>query len=183
MFWKDNYFCIMIDTILKRRSVRKFTSQTVDDRTVERILEAVMTAPSSKNTRSTRIAVSSSREALEAVASMRSRGSRFAAGAPLVFFVMGDDTATDLWRINAAISATILQLAAQDLGLGSCWVHVDGRPHDEEDPDGMTAQEWLRERIPSLPEFPVLCAVVAGYALEQAPPHAATDDSDKIYRI
>jgi nitroreductase len=173
----------MMDTILKRRSVRRFTSQMVGGELVDKILKAVMTAPSSKNVRSTRIAVSASPEVLEAVSKMRSTGTRFVAGAPLVFFVMGDDSATDLWAINAAISATILQLAAEELGLGSCWVHVDGRPHDESLPDGMTAEEYLRENISGLPPFRILCAVAVGHPAEQPHPRAQTDDEDKIFYI
>ncbi len=173
----------MMDTILRRRSVRKFTPQPIDDSTVAKILEAVMTAPSSKNVRSTRIAASSSKDVTEAVSTMRSSGTKFVAGAPTVFFVMGDPAQTDLWRINAAISATILQLAAEELGLGSCWVHVDGRPHNEDEPHGMTAEEYLREHIPALPDYPVLCAVAVGHPAEKPHPHPKGDDSDKIFYI
>ena len=163
--------------------MRKFAPRQVDEKTVARLLEAVMTAPSSKNVRSTRIAVSSSPEIADTVSKMRSTGTKFVAGAPLVFFVMGDDTATDLWRINASISATVLQLAAEDLGLGSCWVHVDGRPHSEDAPQGMTAEEYLRGHIPALPDYPVLCAVAVGYAAEQPHERPASDNSDKIFYI
>ncbi len=173
----------MMDIILKRRSTRKFTSRKVEDAVIAKIVEATMTAPSSKNVRSTRIAYSDKPEVAAAVASMRSTGTAFVAEAPLVFFVMGDASTTDLWKINAAISATILQLAVESMGLGSCWVHVDGRPHDEADPTGMTAQQWLREQIPTLPGYEILCAIAVGYPLRDARPHTATDDSDKIFRL
>jgi len=37
------------DPVLDRRSIRKYTAQPVDDRTVERLLKAAMSAPSAGN--------------------------------------------------------------------------------------------------------------------------------------
>ncbi len=174
----------MLETILKRRSVRKFDGRQVPREVVDKILEATMTAPSSKNVRSTRIAVSTSKDVARNVAEMRSTGTAFVSEAPLLFFIMGDSSASDLWRINSSISATVLQLAVEDLGLGSCWVHVDGRPHNEDEPKGMTAQEWLREKVDGLPrEFEILCVVAVGYPAEPQRERKKTDDSDKIFFI
>ncbi|MCL2561108.1 MAG: nitroreductase family protein [Rikenellaceae bacterium] len=166
-----------------RRSVRRFAEREVPQGVVQSLLDVTFTAPSSRNLRTTRIAVSRDRGVLAAVAQMRSRGSAFVADAPLAFFIMGDDAQTDLWRENCAISATMLQFAAEDAGLGSCWVHVHGRPHDENAPDGMTAEQYLRANIPSLPPYPVLCVVAAGYSAETPAPHAMRDDSDKVFNI
>jgi nitroreductase len=181
---ENRYIChIMMDNIFKRRSVRRFDGRPVEREKVEQLLEAMFTAPSSKNVRSTRVAVTDNRAALEAVGAMRSRGSRFVAEAPMAFFIMGDAAATDLWRENCSISATVLQLAATELGLGSCWVHVDGRPHNDDDPQGMTAAEWLRERVAGLPDYEILCVVAVGYPAEEPQPHAPHDDSDKVFYL
>lgn len=173
-----------MNSIIERRSVRKFDGRPVPEDVVEKLLRATLTAPSSKNTRSTRLAVSSRAEHALAVSQMRSTGTSFVSAAPLLVFVMGEPAASDMWLINASISATVLQLAAAELGLGSCWVHVDGRPHNEADPEGMSALEWLRSQIPSLPpELPILCVVAVGYPLEPARPRHEVDDSDKIFRL
>lgn len=168
---------------MQRRSLRKFAPAAVDSEVVETILNAAMTAPSSKNTRSTRIAVSGNPAHAAAVAAMRSTGTSFVAAAPLLFFVMGDPEASPMWMVNASIAATVLQLAAEGVGLGSCWVQVEGRPHDEAMPEGSTAQEWLHEHIEGLPNLPILCVIAAGYHPE--PPHERkqVDNSDKIFRL
>lgn len=173
----------MMDTIFKRRSVRRFDGREVAQETIDRLLEAVFAAPSSKNLRTTRIAVTSDRAALEAIGAMRSYGSRFVAKAPMAFFIMGDAEASDLWRENCAISATVLQLAAVEMGLGSCWVQVDGRPHNDEEPQGMTAAEWLRERIPALPGYEILCVVAVGYPAETPQPHVPQTDGEKVFYV
>lgn len=166
-----------------RRSVRKFTDQPVDAALIRQLLDIVFTAPSSKNLRTTRIAVTEDKSLLDAISRMRSRGSSFVKDVPLAFIIMGDDSQTNLWRENCAISATVLQLAAESLGLGSCWVQVNGRPHNEDEPQGITAEEYVRSRFPQLPHFPVLCVVAVGYPAAKPEPHIAEDNSGKVFFI
>ena len=110
-----------------RRSVRRFSDRAVPREVVDRILAEALTAPSSRNSRSTRFLVVDRHDLIARMAGMRDYGSAFMEGAPLAVVVLGDTAASDLWRVNAAISATVLQLACVDEGLASCWVHVDGR--------------------------------------------------------
>lgn len=95
---------------------------------------------------------------------MRDYGSAFLEHAPAVVLVEGDRTATDLWRENAAITATALLFAATDAGLASCWVHVNGRPCLKDQPDGAQAEDYLREFLPVPAEHGILCAVALGYS-------------------
>jgi nitroreductase len=127
-------------------------------------------------------------ELLARISEMRDFGSAFIAGAPCGVLVMGD-TATDLWLDNAAISATILQLVAQDAGLGSCWVHVNGRLRWSREPsEGMprpanpteTATDYLRTFLPIPADWNPLCFVALGYHTDMPKPHRDKDDSDKI---
>lgn len=163
-----------------RRSVRKFEERKVEKEVIRKVLDATLTAPSSKNMRTTRIAVTEDKQIIEVISRMRSRSSSFVKNAPLVFIIMADNSQTDLWRENCAISATVLQFAAESVGLGSCWVHVNGRPHNEDRPDDKTASEYLRENIPGLPDYKIMCVVAAGYPLEPSVPHSRKDASDKV---
>ena len=147
-----------------RRSTRKFSDKIVPDEVVDRILESAFTAPSSRNSRSTRIMVVREPATLAAMSEMRDYGSAFLKGAPLAFVVAGDTSATDLWRENCSILATILQLACVDEGLASCWVHVDGRPQRQSEPQGPQAVDHLRSLLPLPGDWEVLCVVAAGYS-------------------
>ena len=142
-----------------------------------------MTAPSSKNTRSTRILVTDKPEIMAGIAGMRSTGTAFAADAPLAFVVMGDQEQTDLWMVNSAISATVLQFAAEDEGLGTCWMQVEGRPHHNEAPGGISAEEYLHGLIPETKPYRILGVVPAGCHVGEAKPHSVRDDSDKVIFI
>lgn len=168
------------EILFRRRSVRKFTDRKVDRQTIDKILEAALTAPSSKNTRSSRFMVVDDPTMLERISQMRDSGSAFVKNAPMAVIVLGDTALTDLWVDNCSISATILQLAAEEQGLGSCWVHVNGRPRKKDAPDMGTAAEYLRKLLPIPASWSPLCVVALGYAADYPAPHTAGDDSDKV---
>lgn len=167
----------------KRRSIRKFTHEKISLKVIDSLIETTLKAPSSKNSHSTRIAYSDDKLILATVAAMRSTGSAFVKDAPLVFFIMADDSVTDLWRENCSISATFMQLAAADLGLGSCWVHVNGRPFSNNEPEGKTAEDYLRQEIPALAPYRILCAVAVGYPAVEPQPLPPYDSADQIVSI
>ena len=151
------------EVIEKRHSVRKFTEQPVEREVLDRMISVAETAPSSKNCRSSAFMVVGDRDTIAATSRMRDRGSAFVENAPAVIVVLGDETKTDLWVDNAAISATFLQLAATALGLGSCWVHVNGRLRVSSEPDSGLAEDYLRELLGVKDGMRILCAVAVGY--------------------
>lgn len=147
-----------------RRSTRKFNDTPVNDAVVDRILEAALSAPSSRNSRSTRIMVVDNPQTIQQMAEMRDYGSAFLKNAPLAFVIAADPAAADLWRVNGSIVATLLQLACVDEGLASCWVQVDGRPRIQNQPNGPHAIDLLRSLLPLPAEWEVLCVIAAGYS-------------------
>ncbi|WP_418993024.1 nitroreductase family protein [Alistipes sp.] len=171
------------ELIEKRRSIRKFSDRAVPREVVERILRLTLPAPSSRNSRSTRLLVVDDPASVARMAPMRDYGSGFLKGAPLAIVVLGDTAASDLWRVNAAISATVLQLACVDEGLASCWVHVDGRPRLKAEPDGEQAADYLREFLPIPAGCEPLCAVAIGYSDFTPAPLPPADDEGRIIRL
>ena len=169
--------------IAKRRSIRKFTDRAVPRETLDRILHATLSAPSSRNTRTTRLVVVDDPALVARMAEMRDYGSAFMKDAPLAVLVLGDTSASDLWRENAAISATVLQLACVDEGLASCWVHVNGRPRRKDAPDGETAADYLRTFLPIPDGCEPLCAIALGYSDFTPAPLPPADDEARIIRL
>ena len=165
----------------RRRSVRKFdTARMVEGDKIERLLAAALAAPSSRNSRSTRLAVVDDRATIDRMAAMRDYGAAFLTGAPLAIVVAGDRTASDLWEVNASIAATILQLTAVDEGLASCWVHVAGRPRLKDDPEGETAADYLRGLLPLGEGWEPLCVVALGYSDYVPKPLPEADDTARV---
>ncbi len=147
-----------------RRSTRKFLPRKVEHDKLQRIVDMALKAPSSRNTRSTRLLVVDKPEQLEAIASMRDYGSAFVKDAPAAIIVAGDRDASDLWLDNCAITATTLLMAAVDEGLAACWVHVNDRPCLKAQPDGRKADDYLRSALPIPERYGILCAVALGYS-------------------
>ena len=171
------------EIIGKRRSVRKFSDRAVPRQVVDRILAETLTAPSSRNSRSTRLLVVNDPAVVGRMAAMRDYGSGFLTGAPMAVVVLGDTARSDLWRVNAAISATVLQLAAVDEGLASCWVLIDGRPRCKDEPEGATAADYLREFLPVPEGCEPLCAIAMGYSDFTPAPLPEADDAARIIRM
>ena len=151
------------EMVSHRHSVRRFDGRQVPEEYIAKILRAALSAPSSKNTRSSSFMVVDDHELLSSISEMRDFGSAFLKDVPLGIVVMGDETVTDLWVDNAAISATYIQLGAQALGLGSCWVHVNGRPRKKDDPDAGLAEDYLKTFLPVPKGRRILCVTAIGY--------------------
>lgn len=169
------------ELVKNRRSLRKFSDRRVERHTVEKILEAALSAPSSRNSHSTRFLVVEDKDLIRHMSYMRDYGSAFMAEAPVAILVMGDKNATDLWLDNCAISATFLQLAAEAEGLGSCWVHVEGREHAKGRPEMGNAESYLRTFLPIPENCGVECVIAMGYSpYTEVKPRPAQDNSDKV---
>ncbi len=171
------------ELLAKRRSVRKYSDKKVPQEVINKLLEDTLSAPSSRNSHSTKLLVVQQAETIEKIALMRDYGSAFLASAPLVILVLGDESATDLWRVNCSISATILQLACVNEGLASCWVHVDGRAQVQAEPQGATAEEYVKELLPIPEGHGVLCAMAIGYSDFEPKPTPDYDKQSKIITL
>ena len=150
--------------ISRRRSTRKFVSTPVEREKLQRIVDAALVAPTSRNTRSTRFFVVEDKAMLEKMSQMRDYGSAFMKDATAAIVVAGDKTATDLWVDNCAIAATTIQLAVVDEGLASCWVHVNDRPCLKDEPEGARADDFLCDLLGIPAHYGILCVVALGYS-------------------
>ena len=150
--------------LAKRRSVRKFLPTQPSREVLLDIVHDALTAPSSRNMHTTRFLIVDDKATLEKMASLRDYGSSFMADATAAIVVMGDTTKTDLWRENCAISATMLQLSIVEHGLASCWVHVDGRPRLQNEPEGEMAEDYLRSFLCIPENCKIECVIALGYS-------------------
>lgn len=151
------------EVIAARHSVRKFSDRPVDRAVIDEIINEAGTAPSSRGSRSTGYMVIEDKDVLLAISRMRDHGSSFVEGAAAAIVVLGDSDKTDLWLDNAAICTTYLMLSAVDKGLGSCWVHVNGRMRNKSDASQGLAEDYLRELLGIKDNMKILCVLALGY--------------------
>lgn len=155
-----------LEVIEKRHSVRKFADRPVEKELLDTIVRVSETAPSSRNSKSTAFMVIEDRDTIAALSEMRDSGSAFMKGAAAAIVVMGDESKSDLWLDNCAISATFVQLAVTAMDLGSCWVHVNGRPRIKTEPSAGNAEDYVRDLLGVRDNFRVLCVIAVGYPEE-----------------
>lgn len=168
------------EIISRRRSTRKFLATTVEREKLQRILDAALVAPTSRNTRSTRFFVVQDKATLERMSQMRDYGSAFMKDAAAAIVVAGDKQTTDLWIDNCAIAATTIQLAVVDEGLASCWVHVNDRPCLKDEPEGAKADDYLRSLLGIPAHYGILCAVALGYSDYEPKPLPEYEGEERV---
>ena len=149
----------MLNLIKKRRSIRIFQERKIESDKIDRIIQAALLSPSSKNNRPWKFIVVDSKELLLNISEAKSQGSQFVANAPLALIVLADPDQSDVWIEDCSIATTIIILAAQDLGLGSCWVQIRRRNHSS----GLNSEIFIK-KIFSIPNnLRVLSIVAIGY--------------------
>lgn len=116
-----------LNLVRTRRSMRKFTDEPLTPEQVEQLLRCALMAPSSKGKHAWHFIVVDDRETIAKLAECKAVGSDFVAGAPLVIAVVGEPAESDVWIEDASVATTILLYAAEDLGLGACWVQIRER--------------------------------------------------------
>lgn len=154
--------------IVNRRSIRRYTEEEINPEGVKTILEAALMAPSSKSTRPWHFVVVEDSTVLEALSKCKEHGAGPVAGCSLAIVVAVDVEATDPWIEDAAIAATYIQLQAQDLGLGSCWIQLRGR-YTANDMESETYVQNLLEMPDTI--LPV-CIITLGHKAEERKPQA-----------
>ena len=155
-----------LEVIEKRHSVRKYSDQPVDKAILDAIVRVAQTAPSSRNSKSSVFMIVEDRDTLDALSQMRDYGSALLTGAQAAIVVLGDETKTDLWVDNCAISATFIQLAVTAMDLVSCWVHINGRPCVRLEPEGAKAGDYVRNLLGIKDGLTPYCVIAIGYPEE-----------------
>ncbi len=115
------------ELIKNRRSMRKFTSEELTQDEVVMLLKAALMSPTSKRSNGWQFIVVDDKETLETLSHCKEHGSAFLADAALAIVVTADPLASDVWIEDASIASIMIQLQAEDMGLGSCWIQIRER--------------------------------------------------------
>jgi nitroreductase len=153
------------DVMKKRRSTRRYTGQPVEKDKLMRAMELSLRAPSSKNTRSTRLMAVTDLKRLREMSKLRDYGSSLLEEAGAAIIILGDESVSPMWQTNATIMASYLQLALVNEGLASCWVHVGDYRTLQDDPESQRSEDYVKALFPEIPaEYRVWSVISIGYA-------------------
>lgn len=118
----------VLDAIFTRRSVRSYTDQPVDQKTIELLLKAAMQAPSARNTQPWQFVVITDRNLLAEIPKVHPYA-KMIPGAALGILICADETLQPnqfRWCQDLGAATQNLLLAAHGLGLGAVWLGVYG---------------------------------------------------------
>jgi nitroreductase len=158
---------MFLSLIQARRSIRKFLNQPVEPEKVEQLLEAALRSPSSRSLNPWEFIVVNDPAILKKMAIAKPHGAAFLRTAPLGIVVCADSQKCDVWIEDASIATTYIMLAAQSLGLGSCWIQIRLREYNTT----QTTEEYLRELLKIPENLKVESIIAIGYSAENPPPH------------
>ncbi len=111
----------VFEAIKGRRSIRKYTKESIPEDFIVKILDAGRWAPSASNRQPWSFMILKDGEVRRRVAEATTYG-KFLADAPLGIAVVVDPQASTHPVEDGAIASQNMLLAAHALGLGACWI-------------------------------------------------------------
>lgn len=115
-----------MNSIFKRRSIRKYQEKEVSEEQIKKLLEAAMCAPSASNVRPWHFIVVKDKITLDKL-SQTHRYAYMVKDANVAIVVCGDYTLhshKDYWILDCSAATENILLEVEELGLGAVWVAV-----------------------------------------------------------
>ena len=152
------------ESLLARRSIRRFTAEDVSAEDERRLIDAAFAAPSSNNARPWHFVVVRDAETRARLATLH-RWAALLRRAPLTVAVLGRADSTQ-WVVDCSAATENILTAVTALGLGACWVGI------WDDVPGIDPCEAeCLEILGTTPEaWRCLCLVGVGHPAETKPP-------------
>jgi len=149
-----------MNEIYNRRSIRKYTSQKIDDDKLKQILKAGMNAPTARNLKPFEFIIIKNREILEDLSNLK-KNSYFVKDSYATIVILGNEL-TEFWQQDLAAVTQNILLQATTFGIASCWIGM--APNQ--------SYEQSARQILNIPDnIRVFSMVTLGYPLETKEPN------------
>lgn len=165
------------ETILKRRTVRKFKDKEVDRELLEEILMYASMGPSNGNSHPIEFIVVDDKEKIEKLSQMDSFATLYLKEAPCVVIVIANTDICKTWVEEASLTAAYLQLLAEEEGLSTAWINViEGNTAEK-----ISYEEYFRENFGVKKPYRAACLIPVGYKKSGTKDHEEFDVSSKVH--
>jgi nitroreductase len=152
----------VMDAILKRRSIRRYSGKPVEKSIIKELLNAGMYAPSARNQQPWHFVVIDDRSILDTLRKIHPYASMIG-NAAFAILVCGDEhleLSQGYWPVDCAAATQNILLAAHAMGLGAVWLGV--YPRSER-------QDSIRELFELPSNIHPFALISAGYPAEEKP--------------
>lgn len=160
-----------LELLRNRRSVRKYKDVPVEQEKIDALVKAALLSPSSRSLRPWEFIVVTDKSILNKLSECKPHGAAFLKDAPLGIVVTADPAKCDVWVEDTSIASIIIQLAAETMGLGSCWIQIRKRMHS----DTQTAEDYIKGVIKIPESYTVESIIAIGYPDERKTPYSEKD--------
>jgi len=156
----------MIELLRNRRSIRKYTDKCIEPEKIEILKEAVLRSPSSRNIDPWAFIFVDDGEVLRQLALCKPHGAKFLEWAALGIVICADGQKSDVWIEDCSVASILVQIVAQSIGLGSCWIQVRNRTFN----DQLSSEQYIRDLL-NIPNHVKVESIIAiGYPAEKREP-------------
>ena len=163
----------LMDTMLKRRSIRQYTDESIPADKLNRILQAGLIAPTSMNRKPCEMIVVQDKAMLQKLSQVKEYGSAMIADCHTAIVVIASEQKADTWIEDSSIALSYMSLAATDLGIGNCWCQIHLRVTGE----GMCAEQAVRQLLKLADEYRIVGILPLGIPAVKMKPHT-WDEAD-----
>ncbi|MBQ3484134.1 MAG: nitroreductase family protein [Clostridia bacterium] len=169
----------ILKTILGRRSVRQYTDEPIPEEKLKAILYAGLAAASSKNRRPWEFVLVQDRAMLDRLCGCRPGAGNLLGKCTAAVVICADAEAVDVWVEDCASAMTQMHLAADALGVGSCWLQVRLRKAE----DGRDTADVVRQALGIPAKYGVMAILTLGMPASHPAPHTVDELLlEKIHR-
>lgn len=152
----------MLELLFKRRSIRKYRDIFIEKDKVDKLIKAALLSPSSRGIRPWEFIIIEDKSTLNNLSKSKTHGSSFLSEAALGIVIIADTTKSDVWVEDTSIASTIVQLQAEEMGLGSCWIQIRNRMHN----DKVTSDQYIKQVLDIPENYCVEAIISIGYPNE-----------------
>ena len=156
----------MLELLKSRRSIRKYKDTPIEKDKIDKIIKSALLAPSSMNKKPVELIVVNEKSTLEKLEKCKNRGTLALKTSPVAIVVIGDSLTSDVWIEDASIASTLIQLEAESLCLGSCWIQMRSRQGENDD-----SEKEVRNVLNIPDNYGVLSIIALGYKDEEKIPY------------
>lgn len=167
----------LLDTILKRRSVRSYTDEDIPDEKLDKIIKAGLLAPTSRNRKPCLFKIVKNKKILEELSKSKASGSAMLEDADAAIVVFADSQKADTWIEDSSIALAYMDLMANSEDVGSCWC----QSHLRFSADDENSEDVVRNIFSMDSKYRVVGILSLGLPDKKPEPHTLSDiDETKI---
>ena len=168
----------LIDDLLKRRSVRRYKDENIPKKDFEKILQAGLLAPTSRNRKPCNFLIVENKKTLEKLSKAKESGAEMLAGCNKAIVVVANPMISDTWIEDSSIALGYMHLMAASLDIGSCWVQI----HLSKTSDGEDSENAVKEIIGIDDYYRIVGILALGIPKNEVKPYALEDiDKSRIH--